>query len=117
VQRQTMAVCLLALSLAACASGPKFYGNTVADSRLRNDTSAIVVGVAMAKTKCKTVDSISTSVVSVPKDIQGNSAGKIVGGGDIVERWVATACGQTAPFLVTFTPDGQGGSYMSVKAE
>lgn len=105
------------LLLTACATGPKYHGSTIADSRLRSDTSAIVIGVTRAKSKCQNVDAISMSIVSVPSDLQANAAGRIVGGGETVERWLASACGQNVGFIVTFTPDGQGGTYMTVQAE
>lgn len=117
MRHPTTSVCLLALTLAACASGPSFHGDTVAGSQLRNDASAIVIGATMAQTNCRSVDSISTSVVSVPDAIVADPTGHIVGGGDVVEHWVASACGQTAAFVVTFTPDGQGGTFMSIEGQ
>lgn len=107
---------LVLLVLAACASGPKFYGQSVADSRLRADTMLFIVGPTQAATNCKQVDSIQTSILSVDKDLKGNAAGKVIKG-DTSERWVATACGKTAGFRVTYTPDGQGGSFISVRPE
>ena len=107
----------ISLVLSACASGPRFSGHTIASAQLRADTSVFVIGIAKAKTGCDHVDSIDTEILSVPNDIQGNKAGIIVGGGDTKERWVATACGKTSSTIVTFTPDGKGGSYMAVQPE
>jgi hypothetical protein len=75
-----------------------------------------IVGATQAATGCKQIDSVQTSILSVDKDLKGNSAGKIIKG-DTSERWVATACGKTASFLVIYTPDGQGGSFIAVRAE
>lgn len=74
-----------------------------------------IVGATQAATGCKQIDSVQTSILSVDKDLKGNSAGKIIKG-DTSERWVATACGKTASFLVIYTPDGQGGSFIAVRA-
>jgi hypothetical protein len=113
---RSVVLLLLLLALFACASGPRFSGQSVADSRLRADTTVFIIGPTLAATNCKQVDSIQTSIISVDKDLQGNAAGKIVKG-DTSERWVASACGKTVSFLVTYHPDGQGGSFLAVHQE
>ena len=113
---RNVALSVTLLVLAACASGPKFYGQSVADSRLRADTMLFIVGATQAATGCKQIDSVQTSILSVDKGLKGNSAGKIIKG-DTSERWVATACGKTASFQVIYTPDGQGGSFIAVHRE
>jgi hypothetical protein len=72
--------------------------------------------IATARLKCPNIDSIFTEVLNVDPAIKGNTEGSVVKG-NIEERWTARACGREAPFLVTFVPDGKGGTYFKLHEE
>ena len=111
-----IAVCI-SVALGGCApTGPSFSGESVASKRLRDDAMQIVGPFSLGRTSSKKIDSVKTTVLGVEGELKGNSNG-IVTEGVTMERWVASACGQDIPFVVTFTPDGQGGSFIDVKAQ
>jgi hypothetical protein len=71
---------------------------------------------AKVETKCDRIESIETQVISVNPIGTGNTAGEKKYG-SVNERWVVNLCGKSIPFAVTFTPDGQGGTFFSTSRE
>ncbi len=103
--------------LGGCATvGPSFSGQSVASNQLRDDAMQIISAASLGRAGCDKIDSVKTTVLSVKGELKGNSDGMVTEG-ITTERWVASACGHDIPFLVTFTPDGEGGSFISVKTE
>ena len=104
------------LSVAACATPISISGNTKAGDTLKSDTAKQVSMWARVETKCERIDSIDTEVIAVNSAGTGNTAGSKKYG-SINERWVVNLCGKSIPFSVTFTPDGQGGTFFSTSRE
>lgn len=71
----------------------------------------------IAVTGCNSIESVETTIKSIPKDIQTNQNGEILKGSPTQERWTTTACGKKSVYLVKFMPDGKGGNYFSVGLE
>ena len=103
-------------AVAGCATGPDIRGETTASPQLRADTVKAVSIYATAATQCERVDSINVQTLHVDPDVRGDSSGEVISG-NIEERWTASLCGQEAPFLVTFIPDGRGGSVIRVRPD
>lgn len=104
------------LSLAACATSIPINGDTKAGDTLKSDTARKVSMWARAETKCDRIDSIETKVISVnPVGTGKSEASRKYGSVD--ERWVVNLCGNSIPFSVTFTPDGQGGTFFTTSRE
>lgn len=117
MHNSSLASVVILAAVAGCsASQPRMTGDSVASAKLRKDTLALVEVYALGVTGCQRVDSVETSVVSVSDVIAGNRAGAMTAG-TVQERWVALACGRSVSLLVTFTPDGSGGSFISVEGE
>lgn len=104
------------LSVSACATPIPIGGNTRAGDTLKSDTVKQVSILARAETKCERIESIDTQVITVNPVGTGNteSAKKY---GSVNERWVVNLCGKSVPFFLTFTPDGQGGTFFSTSRE
>ncbi len=111
-------VILSVLAIAGCATTlpVPVTGSTSASPRLKADTADFVIMYAKAKTNCPKVDSIVTELLQADPSAKSNSAGMLVEG-KIEERWTAMLCAQEAKFRITFTPDGNGGTYFGVKPE
>lgn len=116
-QRFSVVIRLVAvLSLAACAAPIPISGNTKAGDTLKSDTTRDLSMLARIQTQCDRIESIETQVVSVNPIGTGNTeaAWKY---GSVNERWVVNLCGKSIPFAVTFTPDGQGGTFFQISRE
>ncbi len=99
------------LSLTACATTVPISGETKASALLKSDTVSHVSFRAKIETKCDSIESINTEVLKVNAGTTGN--GGVWKQGSVQERWTVNMCGQAIPYLITFTPDGQGGTYFS----
>ncbi len=104
------------LSIVACATPISISGETKAGKTLKSDTARQVSMWAKVETKCDRIDSIETKVISVNPVGTGNTPGSRKYG-SVNERWVVNLCGKSIPFSVTFTPDGQGGTFFSTSRE
>lgn len=102
--------------LAACATSIPMSGETRAGDTLKSDTARRISSWARIETKCDRIDSIQTQIVKTNPIGAGQSkASKKYG--SVEERWVVNLCGKSIPFAVTFTPDGQGGTFFSTSRE
>jgi hypothetical protein len=101
--------------LSACATHT-YTGRTVAGDTLKSDTFRSVSTFATLQAKCKKVDSVHTEVLAVNPPGTGDTENKKKYG-SVDERWTVQLCGQTIPYRVTFTPDGQGGTFFSTSRE
>jgi hypothetical protein len=104
------------LFVAACATPISISGNTKAEDTLKSDTVKQVSMWAKVETKCERIESIDTQVIAVNPAGTGNTEGERKYG-SINERWVVNLCGKSIPFSVTFTPDGQGGTFFRISRE
>jgi len=107
---------VLVLFLAACATSIPISGDTKAGDSLKSDTARQVSMWARVETKCDRIDSIETQVIKINPVGTGNTEGSMKYG-SVNERWVVNLCGKSVPFSVTFTPDGQGGTFFSTSRE
>jgi hypothetical protein len=71
---------------------------------------------AKMETQCKQIDSIQTQALKVNPVGTGETEGSRKYG-SVEERWIVNICNKEIPFLVTFTPDGQGGAFFSTSLE
>ena len=83
-----------------------FNGMTHTNQTLRND-SYQMIKFYLAVDDCKNFDRIDASVLQAPTGPEGNKFSK--------ELWIVSACGKTYKFEMSFTEDGHGGAYFSVK--
>ena len=87
-----------------------YSGRTNADAILRADTTRMIIILA-ASEGCKAIENITIKVISY--EPSNGTTGHVWG----KEEWLATGCGRTFPYNVTFTEDGNGGSYYSIAEE
>ena len=103
--------------LVGCQSNPSssdgsigltYSGESHADETLRSDTTKMVKMIVGGQ-GCKSIEHINTKVLHYePRNgEQGHVWAK--------EGWMATGCGKPYPFYVTFTEDGNGGTFFSLK--
>jgi len=92
------------------STGLKINGVSNTDSTLKNKTLNMVKLVINAK-GCSNIERIDIKVIlHEPKNGKKNHIwGK--------EEWVAKACSKTFPFALTFTEDGNNGTYSDMKVE
>lgn len=102
--------------LAACATPVPMSGETRAGDTLKNDTTRNISAWAKMEAKCDRIDSIQTEIIKINPVGTGKTAGSRKHG-SVDERWVVHLCGKAIPFSVTFTPDGQGGTFFSTSLE
>jgi len=106
---------LFAISLFSCAaSGVEFSGYSTASKRLRADTLALVEPMFIGQTKCDRLEAVEADVPAIGGFLRNENVQPSIDG-PIDEKWVASGCAQTATFDVTFTPDGNGGAFMSLQ--
>lgn len=107
----------LILSVTACTSLPPMKGETKAGETLRADVVRQLTGRAKFSANCAdTIESIQTQILRVNPIGTGNTAAAVQYG-SVDERWVFSLCSQNIPFLVTFTPDGNGGTFFSTSPD
>ena len=108
----------LCATLVACATVAPMQGNTTAGETLRVDVANSLTGRAKFLANCNgPIDNIQTEVLRThPPGSTGVSAAAMKYG-SIVERWTLNLCAKNVPFTVTFTPDGNGGTFFSSRNE
>ena len=113
-------LCGVALAVVTgCATGVNvpMSGTTVAQGKLKADVFRMLPAYAAAATGCtEPIERVHTEIVEAPETVEVDKDGR-VRQGRVRERWVVTLCGRGTPFLVTFTPDGKGGSFVSLSRE
>ncbi len=99
-----------------CTSKVLISGESTTGALLKSDTARQVSLIAKIQAKCNKVDSISTQIIKINPIGTGKSvASKKYGSVD--ERWSVSLCNKNISYLVTFTPDGEGGTYFSTRLE
>ncbi len=113
IHKKLHAALLITMLLGGCATAIPINGQTKAGTTLKSDTANMVIMRAKIYAKCDQVDSINTQIVKVhPVGVTGlSAAAKKYGRTD--ELWTVSLCGQQVPVSVTFTPDGEGGTFFS----
>jgi hypothetical protein len=91
-------------------------GETKAGDTLKSDTARNISTWAKIETKCDHIDSIQTKIIKTNPIGTGKSVASREYG-SVDEKWVVNLCGTSIPFLVTFTPDGQGGTFFRTSRE
>ncbi|WP_260295853.1 hypothetical protein [Sedimenticola hydrogenitrophicus] len=111
-----MSALFLISTLSGCVASVPVNGKSAAGSALKSDTTKTVVTLAKAYTRCDRVESIQTEILRInpagPKPLPASSQP-----GSVDERWTVAICGRKVPVLVTFTPDGQGGTFFRTTIE
>lgn len=116
IRNQTGKVfCLLALlGLGGCAlQGTRLEGSTLASEQLQHDTFRVLRMQHQARTGCARIDSARIRLISLPLEAEVDSRGHMLRSEPVIERWTVAGCGKESDFLVTFTPDGVGGTFIS----
>lgn len=107
---------LTLLGLAGCALlGPQRSGETISSPQLQQDTFKLLRIPYRALTGCGRIDSAKTAIISLPLKAETDSRGGILRSEPVIERWTLNGCGKESDFLVTFTPDGVGGAFISAR--
>ena len=107
---------LALLALAGCAlQGPRLEGSTVTSAQLQHDTFKLLRTPHRAFTGCGRIDSARTRIISLPLEAETSSRGHVLRSEPVIERWTLSGCGKESDFLVTFTPDGVGGAFISAR--
>ena len=108
----------LSATLVACASPIPFQGTTTAGEMLRADVANSLTGRAKFLANCNApVDKIQTEVLRTHPPGSAGSSAAAKNYGSVDERWTLSLCGKNLPFAVTFTPDGQGGTFFRTTNE
>ena len=107
---------LLTCILGGCAGTVPINGETRAGDLLKSDTTKQIAVMAKIYAKCEKIDSIQTQALRTNPVGTGKTAASLKYG-SVEERWSVKLCEQTIPFLVTFTPDGVGGTFISSTRE
>jgi hypothetical protein len=112
--RQVIALVAITAFVPGIAAALEVTGQSTATKLLGNDILMHLLPTAQAALGCDRVDSIVTTVLTLPTVEEKNADGVVIRGHGARERWVAGGCGRQVAYLVTFTPDGKGGSYWNV---
>ncbi len=92
-------------------------GQTVASDPLKADVLRILEPFMQGRTGCtERLERIETEVVGREGEWRIDDRDQVVAG-TIVEIWTAHMCGRSARFVVKFTPDGLGGTFITVQPE
>lgn len=83
-------------------STPSYTG--LADEQLKNDTLQLIAQYEQGQNGCGNVTLFAGTVMLHPAQ---------TGDGSWVEMWQVNACGASRLYNITFTPDGNGGTYIS----
>jgi len=112
----------IVISLAGCnASNPKknnvasnnevtYSGKSHASSRLKKDALKTIKVVVGAK-GCNKIDHINSKIFHY--EPSNGKKGHVWG----KEGWLVTGCSKPYPFYLTFTEDGKGGTFFSIKTK
>ncbi|MCW8908624.1 MAG: hypothetical protein OQL28_15385 [Sedimenticola sp.] len=111
-----MSALLFLSTLSGCMAFVPVNGESTAGNVLKSDTKAKVVLLAKAYADCNRIDSIRTEILEF-KPIQSELLPAQTRPVRVDERWTVAACGKKVPVLVSFVPDGMGGTYYSVTVE
>lgn len=104
------------LGLAGCALlSPQLSGQTISSPQLQRDTFKLLRIPHQALTGCGRIDSAKTTIISLPEEAETDSRGNVLSSEPVIERWTLNGCGKESDFLVTFTPDGAGGAFISAR--
>ena len=107
---------LALLGLVGCSSlAPRLNGETISSPQLQRDTFKLLRTPHLALTGCGRIDSAQTTIISLPEKAETDSRGTIMRSEPVIERWTVSGCGKESDFLVTFTPDGVGGAFISAR--
>ncbi len=79
--------------------------NGIADEQLKSDTLNLIAQYEQAQNGCKDVTLFAGNLMLRPE---------ITNDGTWSEMWQVNACGASHLYNITFTPDGAGGTYISV---
>ncbi|MDD3775519.1 MAG: hypothetical protein PHV08_06135 [Sulfurovaceae bacterium] len=115
IKRSTFAIMAIS-TFFGCTSKVLISGESSAGPLLKSDTTRQVSLMAKIQAKCNKVDSISTQIIKINPIGTGKSAASKKYG-SVDERWSVSLCNKNIPYLVTFTPDGEGGTYFSTRLE
>ena len=111
-----MITAIMSFSMISCATAVPTNGQTTAGSTLKGDTTRFVSMMAKVQEKCELIDSIDTEVIRINPVGTGKTPASMKYGSS-EERWKVNLCGKQVPYLVTFTPDGAGGTFFSTARE
>lgn len=106
-----------AFALAACATSSSLLtGQTTAGKTLQGDVIRVLLASTKGMKNCGKIDSIAVAQLRINPPGTGDSvASRQYGSAE--ERWTVSACGTSTPYLVTLTPDGQGGTFFRIVEE
>ncbi len=104
----------ITLALTGCATSIPMSGETVAVGKLRRDVLGMLPAYAAVATGCREpITQIHTEIIEAPQALTADDRGHVTAG-EFKERWLLTMCGGQEPIIVTFKPDGHGGSQISL---
>lgn len=100
---------LVAHGIVGCATTPlvPFEGASIADSRLKNDTYNMVSVFTKAK-GCEKIEKVKTQIVQPASGLPNRMSWK--------ERWTVYGCNKEFAYDVTYTGDGVGGTFFSIRS-
>jgi hypothetical protein len=114
--KKCFALLLSTVVFGGCAATAPISGETHADLTLKSDVARKISLWAKVDTGCQRIDAIQTEVIRVNPIGTGDSpAARQYGSVD--ERWVVSLCDRKVPYLVSFTPDGKGGTFYKTSLE
>ena len=85
-------------------------GQTTAKRKLQKDIAKVLAANTRGFHGCKKIDLITVAQIRVNPPGTGDSVASRQYG-SVEERWTVSACGNSTPYLVTLTPDGEGGTF------
>lgn len=101
-------IALTTVLSSACTTAPTFNGQSHASGLLRSDTMTTLNNLTRAQ-GCGSIERVDTSILTAPEGEPGRRS--------VVERWEAHGCQKTHVYQVTFTEDGQGGTFMNIRMQ
>jgi hypothetical protein len=98
---------------AAPADQVHFTGETTAGEVLIRDTLQTIAQFAYSSRNCRSVSAVEARIL--PEDYVPANPQYRLGTGKVVrETWTATLCGEKTRFLISFWPDGKGGTFFGI---
>lgn len=91
-------------------------GQTNAGKTLQADVVRSLSYRTRAANGCRKVDAVEVTPIRINQPGTGDSAAARQYG-SVEERWVFTACGESTPYRILFTPDGAGGTFFRTSPE
>ena len=77
----------------------------IADEQLKADTLQLITQYEQAQSGCNDVTLFIGNTMTRPEQSED---------GSWIETWQVNACGESHLYSITFTPDGVGGTYISI---